>query len=648
MAACKLTLLGGFALESGGGGELTLPTRKDRLLLAYLALSAGKVQTRDRLAGLLWGDRADAQSRDSLKQALAGIRQAFRRAGLDPVRADRESVAFVMDGIDVDAVEFARLATETHAFDRAVTLYRGNLLDGIDGVTTEFEEWLRPERERLGDLAVRVLEQLALSSTLNRVSDEAIRLGRCLLARDRLREPVYRALMGLHARQGERTEALKLYAACRDALKQDLGVAPDSKTEELYRDILTDRPSAPASASEAEPTPARPSIAVLPFGNLSGDADLDHLCDGMTEDIITELSRFPELFVMARHSSFAFKGKAVTVQQVGRELDVEYVLEGSVRRAGTRVRIIAQLVDARTGAHIWAERVDREIGDLFVVQDEVTERIVVTIAHRVGKTEQARAARKRPEAMRAHDHVLRAWAIVSGTSEANQQSRALYEKALALEPTNILALTGLAWTYVIDWESRWSNPTDAALEHAYELARQALCLDSTDYRTHLLFGYVQRLRKQFADALVHCEHVVAMNSNDADGIAHMGSLLVALGRFSEALDWFQKAVRLDPLHPAWYLYGIGEAHYGARQYEQAIAPLRAAVNRFPTYITPRRHLAAAYAQMGRMDEARAEVAAIRKLDPSVCLAMYRERIRYEKFADWDHYLDGLRKAGLPE
>jgi TolB-like protein len=403
-----------------------------------------------------------------------------------------------------------------------------------------------------------------------------------------------------------------------------------------------------ATSAISEAAIDKPSIAVLPFTNMSGDPEQEYFSDGITEDIITELSRFRELFVIARHSSFAFKGKAVTVQQVGRELGVRYVLEGSVRRVGTRVRITAQLVDARTGAHIWAERADREIGDLFVMQDEVTERIVATIAHRLEKTEQARAARKRPDAMRAHDYVLRAWAIVAETSEANQESRALYEKALALEPTNMLALTGLAWTYVIDWESRWSNPADAALEHAYKLARQALSLDSTDYQAHLLFASVQKLRKQFAEALVHYEHAVAMNSNDANGLAHMGGLLVALGRFSEALDWFQKAVRLNPLHPAWYLYGIGEAHYGARQYEQAIAPLRAAVNRFPTYITPRRHLAAAYAQMGCLDDARAEVAAIRKLDPSVCLAMYRERICYEKIADLNHYLDGLRKAGLPE
>jgi adenylate cyclase len=201
---------------------------------------------------------------------------------------------------------------------------------------------------------------------------------------------------------------------------------------------------------------------------------------------------------------------------------------------------------------------------------------------------------------------------------------------------------------LIDWSSRWSSPADDPLERAHKLARQALALDSTDYRVHLLLGSILTNRKQYAEALLHYQQAMALNSNDANGAAQMGSLLVAMGRFSEALNWFQRAVRLSPLHPAWYLYGIGEAHYGGRQYEQAIAPLRAAVNRFPTFITPRRHLAAVYAQMGRLEEARAEIAVIRKLDPSVCLALYRERSRYEKVEDLEHYLGGLRKAGLPE
>ena len=429
---------------------------------------------------------------------------------------------------------------------------------------------------------------------------------------------------------------------------EDLGEQNFKNMAEPVRVYRVSGTSSGVSTSAQTAVSSKPSVAVLPFTNMSGDPEQEYFSDGITEDIITELSRFRSLFVIARHSSFTFKGKAVTVQQVGRELGVEYVLEGSVRRAGNRVRITAQLIDARTGAHIWAERLDRDMDDLFVMQDEVTERIVATIADRLEKTEQGRAAGIRPETMRAHDYILRARAIISETAETNRQSRALYEKALALEPTNMLALTGVAWTYAIDWLSRWGGPADDALERAHKLARQALALDSTDYRAHLLLGYVQVLRKQFGEALMHYQQAMALNSNDADGAAHMGALLNALGRYSEALDWFQRAVRLNPLHPAWYLYGIGAAHYGARQYEQALAPLRTAINRFPNFITPRRHLAATYAQMGRLDEARSEVAAIRKLDPSVCLAMYRERNEYDKIEDLEHYLDGLRKAGLPE
>jgi TolB-like protein/class 3 adenylate cyclase/Flp pilus assembly protein TadD len=404
----------------------------------------------------------------------------------------------------------------------------------------------------------------------------------------------------------------------------------------------------PVAAPLSKPGTDRPSIAVLPFTNMSGDPEQEYFSDGITEDIITELSRFRSLLVIARHSSFVFKAKAVTVQQVGRELGVQYVLEGSVRRLGNRVRITAQLIDSQTSAHIWAERLDREVDDLFAMQDEVTERIVTTIAHHLERTEQERAARKRPEVMRAYDYILRARAIISETADANRQSRDLYEKALALEPTSMLALTGLAWSYVIDWIGRWNVPPDEAMERAHKLARQALALDSTDYRAHVLLGYILLDQRQYSEALRHYQQAIALNPNDADAAAHMGSLLLALGRFAEALDWFQKAVRLNPFHPTWYLYGIAEAHYGARQYNQAIAPLQAAVNRFPTFITPRRHLAATHAQMGHFDEARAEIEAIRKLDPSVCLNWYRERLHYEKIEDLEHYLDGLRKAGLPE
>ena len=390
-----------------------------------------------------------------------------------------------------------------------------------------------------------------------------------------------------------------------------------------------------------------PSIAVLPFANMSGDPGQEYFSDGITEDITTELSRFRSLSVIARHSSFAFKGKAVTVQQIGRELDVEFVLEGSVRRAGSRVRITAQLIDAQTSAHIWAERLDRDMDDLFAMQDEVTERIVTTIATRLERTEQERAGRRQPEAMRAYDYILRARAIVSETAEANHQSRALYEKAVALEPKSILALTGIAWTHVIDWQSCWSDPAEDDMERAYKLARQALALDSADYRVHLLLGYLQVHRRQLAEALTHYQQAMTLNSNDADGAAHMGGLFIDMGRFSEALDWYQRAVRLNPLHPAWYLYGIGEAHYGARQYEQAIAPLRAAVNRSSGLHHAATALGRRLCANGSCERSERPNSSDLS-DPTVCLALYRERCRYEKSEDLEHYLDGLRKAGLPE
>src|SRR5262249_2316372 len=201
-----------------------------------------------RLAGLLWSDRGETQARDSLKQSLAAVRQAFRQANLDPLHADRESVTFDSADMEIDAVDFARLAMQATASDRAIAIYRGDLLDGIDGVSAEFEQWLRPERERLSNLAARVLEQFAESPDPNTASDDTIQFGHRLLARGRLRESVYRALMRLHLRKGERTEALKLYATCRTALNEELGVAPEAKTEELYRDIITDRLSPSATA----------------------------------------------------------------------------------------------------------------------------------------------------------------------------------------------------------------------------------------------------------------------------------------------------------------------------------------------------------------------------------------------------------------
>jgi DNA-binding SARP family transcriptional activator/Flp pilus assembly protein TadD len=633
-----LTLLGGFALERADGGKLTLPTRKDRLLLAYLALSAGRPQARERLAGLLWADRAEAQARDSLKQALADLRQAFRDGGLDPLRADRESVTFEPEGIDVDAIEFARLAAEAIAPDRAAALYRGDLLDGIDGVSTEFDAWLRPERERLNDLAVRVLEQLALAPAPNGIADESIRLGRYLLARDRLREPVYRALMRLYAFKEERTEALKIYAACRDALKQDLGVAPDAKTEELYRDILTDRMASPAVAVQSERAPDRPSIAVLPFGNLSNDPDLAHLCDGIAEDVITGLGRFHLLFVIDRHSSSAVSAQISDVAEIGRRLGVCYLVQGSLQRLGGNVRITVRLIDAGSRAQQWGEAYDCALTEILAVPDKVTGAIVSTLHNRVESilVEQSR----RKPTLAAYECVMRGIKHLRGYGpDDNRRAVELFQQAMDLDPDYALARAYRGFADVV--MHGYGDAPDAVLAHALSLAASAVELDDGDGRCHWILGLIHVYRGDRGSAERHHQRAVALNPNDANAIVSCGRLLARRGRPEEGIDCIREAMRLNPYHPEWYWANLGSVLYSMRKYADAAESFSRMTR--PGYWVLCR-LASCYAQMGRMSEAASAAAEARRLRPD--FSPEKLRLRECEPGEADHIKEGLRKAGL--
>lgn len=638
MAGCRLRLLGGFALEAGDGRMLTLPTRKDRLLLAYLALSAGQPQSRERLAGLLWGDRAEPQARDSLKQALAEIRQTFRSIDADPLRADRESVTFAAEDIEIDALEFARLAADARNAEAAAKLYRGDLLDGIDGLTSEFEEWLRPERERLNDLAVRVLEHLALSSAPNGIAEDALPLGRRLLARDRLREPVYRALMRLYVRTGERPEALKLYAACREALKRDLGVEPDIKTEELYRDILTDRSSAP-SVAEDKRAPDRLSIAVLPFENISGDPDLAHLCDGITEDTITGLGRFHLLFVIDRHSSSAVSKQAADVAEIGRRLGVRYLVQGSVKRLGEKVRITVRLVDADSRAQLWGEAYDCTLPDILAVPDKVTGAIVSTLHSRVEDLV-AEQSRRKPT-LAAYECVLRGIKHLRGYGpDDNKRALELFRQAMDLDPDYALARAYRALAEVIIHDY---NAPDQVFAEALSLASTAVDLDDGDSRCHWILAQIHRLCGDFASAERHYRRAITLNPNDANAIAGFGRMLASVGQHDDAVDRVRESMRLNPYHPDWYWQVLAAVLHSAGRYADAAEALGRAARRG---FWSRCYLAACLAQMGRMDEAAAAVAEARRLRPDCSLAKMRSRDL--SAADAERLIDGLRKAGLPE
>ena len=637
MAACGLTLLGGFALRSAGGGDLALSTRKDRLLLAYLALNAGRPLARDRLAGLLWGDRGETQARDSLRQSLAAIRQAFRQVGLDPITSERDSVSFDVTGIEIDAIAVERLAREASTRAQAAAQYRGALLDGIDGVTPEFESWLGPERERLASIAVRLVEQIAESPA---PSEPAVCLARQVLARDPLCEPVYRALMRLHVAGGERAAALKLYATCRDALKKELDATPDLQTETLYRDLLTNRPAPSAPPERAAPAAHRPSLAVLPFSNISRDADLDHLCEGLAEDIITGLGRFRLLFVIDRHSSSMIAKQESDIAEIGKRLGVAHLVQGSLQRQGDRVRITVRLLDAATRAQLWGEAYDHPFADLANLPDTITGALVSTLHGRV-ESALVEQGRRKPK-MAAYDCVLRGIKHLRGYDPGdNERALELFQHAVDLDPDYALARAyrGFADVVLHNYDQ---TPPDI-LASSLEMVSTGLQMDSDDSRIHWLLGMIRGVSGDLKGEEQHYQRALALNPNDANVIASSGVLCAVLGRPEEGIDRIRQAMRLNPYHPEWYWIDLGIVFYMAHRYEDAIEAYRHRTK--PGHWVLSR-LAACYAQMGQMEEAAAAAAHVLQLKPDFSIAKLRR-------AGWGtaeskHVKDGMRKAGLPE
>src|SRR5262245_60764679 len=422
MAVAELTLFGSFGVRAPNEGAINLLGQKERALLAFLALSPGTTHSRDTLASLLWSDRGDPQARDSLKHALTNLRQCLQSADSPAIIADRQSVRLDPAAVTTDVAAFERLlsAGTPEGIEQAIALYRGDLLDGITIHDAAFEDWLLVEQQRLRQLLEGALTTLMAQAMTAGGRGRAEAAARRLLSLDPLREAASRGLMQLHAERGEAAQAVKLYETLRDRLQRELGVKPEPETTRLYEAIrehraapLTGaRPQTAENRANAEPPPLpdKPSVAVLPFENLSGNPEQQYFSDGITEDIIIELSRFRSLFVIARNSSFAFKGRAVDVKQVARELGVRYVLEGSVRKAASRVRISGQLVDGSTGVHLWAGRFDGTPEDIFDLQDQVTASVVGAIAPRLEQAEIERAKRKPTGSLDAYDYYLRGMA----------------------------------------------------------------------------------------------------------------------------------------------------------------------------------------------------------------------------------------------
>jgi TolB-like protein/Tfp pilus assembly protein PilF len=651
-----LRLLGGVDLQVGQGRTAIPAGRKVRALLACLALSPDRAWPREKLMALLWSDRSDEQARASLRQALAEMRRVLGEPSA--VRTEHDAVSLDPAIVAVDALEFERLA-KAGKWEEAAVLYRGPLLDGHGVHDDAFEDWILVERTRLHDLAVAVLERFAASQP----GDAAIATAQQLLQLDPAREETHRLLMRLYAATGQRTQALRQYQQCRDILDRELQASPDTETESLHGKIQAEAmPALPTSASTAKPDIAaapdgKPSVAVLRFTNLSGDPEQDYFSDGITEDIITELSRFRSLLVIARHSSFAFKGQAIEVKEFGRKLGARYVIEGSVRKAGNRVRVTAQLVETTTGNHVWAERYDRDLLDVFAIQDELAHAVAATVGGRVEAVGRERAVRLSPSALKAYDLVLRAKALfLKYTRSDNEQARLLAQRAIEIDPTNAQAHAYYAYCCLMIHMAHWSADRDRFRVEAIEFAKRAVTLDDADNSARWVLGLVHTSRGEYEEARFHLEKALENNPNDTEVRGEYALFLYTIGQPEAAIQHFEINSRQNPFYLSWCPWIKGWAYFTARRYGDAIAALK----QLPEPINEVRGLlAASYAYAGRSAEAKAmleEFLRVAEGDMAVFPGrrlkdweeFWRDASWYQHQEDHDHLMDGLRKAGLPE
>ena len=393
--------------------------------------------------------------------------------------------------------------------------------------------------------------------------------------------------------------------------------------------------------------PDKPSIAVLPFTNMSRDPEQEYFSDGITEDIITDLSKISGLFVIARNSTFTFKGQPVKVNEVGQKLGVRYVLEGSVRKVGDRVRITAQLIDAETEGHLWAERYDRNLEDIFALQDEVTEKIVTALAVKLTEDEQKRLEHKETENIKAYDYALRGLEYVYRyTKENNVLAQQMFAKAIDMDPKYALAYSWLARSHWIDWVWGWSQDPKTP-ERASDLAQRAIALDHTQPSGHNILADIYLWKKQHVQAIAEAEKAIALNSNDADALSGLGGILSFAGRSEEALEYINRAMRLNPFYPVWYLWNLGHAYFWMNRHEDAVSVFKKAIKLNPNFAPAKAFLGVTYWELGREDEALYEMLQFFEVTPQPSTKYWSDKLPYRDETNLKRVMDALAKV-MPE
>jgi TolB-like protein/regulator of sirC expression with transglutaminase-like and TPR domain len=655
----QLRLFGRFAVTAGNDKLVKIAGKKNQALLAYLAANVDRAQPRERLAGLLWGDRFDEQARQSLRQAISKLRKDLGDTGEKLFLIDGDDITLNNEAVCVDVEKFEKLAAteSSEALEEAATLYGGAFLDGFDIKEKEFEDWIRSERLRFSELAADVLAKLSRYQAGSGDADVAIQTAKRLIAVDPLSEEGHRALMRLYAEKGKRAQALKQYQTLETALRSEIDAEPDVNTRSLYEEIQSNESQIPTSgkpdSAEAAPAlPDIPSVAVLPFENLSGESEQEYFSDGITDDLITALSNVRAFFVIDRGSSFTYKGRAVDVKEVGRELGVHYVLGGSVRKAGDRVRVSAELIDAATGNHVWADRYDGGLDDIFDLQDEIAASVVGAIEPQILRAEIERIRHKRPESFDAYDLTLCGLAKMDKlTLKDSADALDLFMKAIELDSNYARAYACASYNHRRHVQIKGLVISDADKAEALRLAQAALKADRTDpyvlWQAALTIGL---LEGDLDEAAALIDRSLSINANANRAWLASAFVRCSLGDPETAIEHAERAMRLSPLDVSmWVAHGVlAVAHMQLKNYEQASSWGRKAIRLHRDNLPSHHVLVASLAHLGRQEEAEEALSELLDLEPGLTIKGLKKRYPIADYKNLEVFIGGLKKAGLKD
>lgn len=653
MNTLSIRLFGHFAVLDETGRAITLTGTKQKALLAYLALNLGRPSSRDRLAGLLWGDRFDEQARQSLRQSLMKLRRLGGTGGA-LFRADGDTIELDPDAVSIDAIDFEKAAGNPapETLVQATKLCGGQLLESLFLNAPAFDEWLATERARFNMLACTVFERAAMHLHQERDASAAIELAQRLVAIDPLREPSHRLLMSILAESGQRAAALKQYATCESVLCGELGVQPDDETRALMEEIRRtgggSAATAPSAAGGSMPS-ARLAIAVLPFADLSDDGAGNSVARSMTEDIITALARSRWLSVVGRFSAGAEPRQLL---DVARAQGAAYAIEGSVRRVEGRLRVNVNLLDLQSGRYVWVQRYDRAVEDLLQAQDEITEQIAGSLEPEIAVVEAQRARTKPEGGLTARDHYLLGLeAQYQFSREGNLEAQRLFRKALELDPEFAIAYARLAYAMVIGAIYFEAKPVEAILDEALDLARRATRLDDQDAVARFALGRTLLAKGSYDISVRELQTAIDLNPTLAQAHCALGDSLAYSGRLDESIPRFEEAVRISPHDPyRWAFLTYGAMAYLFRHDYEEAANWAYEATRVPNaHYSANATLVATLGHLDRPEETGAALADLIRIRPGFTCRLGRERLFYLKDeGQLEIYLSGLRRAGVPE